>query len=78
MDDTTPKQDALSDVSDQQVAGLRFCLSVAALLAIYFNPAEPARFVPLTYSALVFYTLYIETQSLILRYLYDQASNSYN
>jgi signal transduction histidine kinase len=53
-----PKQEALGAISDRQIAGLRFFLSAVALLAIYLNPSEPDRFVPLTYTALLVYNLY--------------------
>ena len=52
------KQDVVGAISDRQFAGLRLLLSLAALFAIYFDPSEPDRFVPLTYAALLLYTLY--------------------
>src|SRR5262245_42407310 len=53
-----PRQEALGAISDRQIAGLRFFLSAIALLAIYFDPSEPHRFVPFTYLSLVVYTIY--------------------
>jgi signal transduction histidine kinase len=53
-----PGQEVLGGVTDRQVAGLRLFLSIAALLAIYVDPAEPDRFVHLTYGTLIAYTLY--------------------
>ena len=52
------KQEVLGGINDRQIAGLRVLLSVGALFAIYFDPDEPRRFVALTYTALIFYTLY--------------------
>ena len=40
------------------VAGMRLALAASALLIIYIDPAEPDRFVLLTYLVLVLYTLY--------------------
>jgi signal transduction histidine kinase len=53
-----PRQEVLGAITDRQVAGLRLFLSITALIAIYLDPSEPDRFVPLTYSALVMYALY--------------------
>jgi len=53
-----PGQEVLGAITDRQVAGLRLFLSVATLLAIYIDPADSDRFVQLTRSALIAYTLY--------------------
>jgi len=53
-----PKQKILGAITDRQISGLRFFLSTTALFAIHLDPSEPDRFVPLTYGALVIYTLY--------------------
>jgi signal transduction histidine kinase len=48
----------LGAVTDKQVAGLRLCLSLTALLAIYFDKSDPERFLPLIYALLTVYTFY--------------------
>src|SRR5262245_15969250 len=48
----------LGAVTDRQIAGLRFFLSVAALIATSLEPVEPEAFFQLTYSALTIYTIY--------------------
>src|SRR5262249_52310596 len=50
--------DILGAVTDRQIAGLRFILSVTALLTIYFDQSELDRFLPLTYAVLTVYTAY--------------------
>src|SRR5262245_22679514 len=52
------RQEILGAVTDRQIAGLRFFLSLAAFLTIYFDSAEPDRFLQLTYLALLVYTVY--------------------
>src|SRR5215475_2363809 len=52
------QMDILGAVTDRQIAGLRFFLSVTALLTIYFDQSEPDRFLPLTYAVLIVYTVY--------------------
>ena len=45
-------------VDDELVCLMRLVLAVSALVIIYLDPAEPDRIVPVTYTALVLYTLY--------------------
>ena len=45
-------------VDSRMIAGMRFVLAASALLIIYLDPSEPDRYVPITYGALVLYTLY--------------------
>jgi signal transduction histidine kinase len=45
-------------VDSRMVAAMRLVLASSALLIIYLDPSEPDRFVPITYAALVLYTLY--------------------
>jgi signal transduction histidine kinase len=45
-------------VEDRMIAGMRFVLASSALLIIWLDPVEPDRLVPVTYAALVLYTLY--------------------
>src|SRR5262245_7542196 len=62
------RQEVLGAITDRQVAGLRLFLALAALVAIYIDPAQPDRFVELTYLSLVGYTLYSATIYLIARH----------
>jgi signal transduction histidine kinase len=55
---TSNQMEILGAVTDRQIAGLRFFLSLAALVATSFEAAEPDRFFQLTYSALTIYTIY--------------------
>src|SRR5262249_42649133 len=48
----------LGAATDRQIAGLRFFLSFAALLATSVEPVAPEAFFQLTYSALTIYTVY--------------------
>jgi signal transduction histidine kinase len=45
-------------VDDEMVCLMRVVLAVSALVIVYLDPAEPNRLVPVTYAALVLYTLY--------------------
>jgi signal transduction histidine kinase len=45
-------------VDDSMIALMRLILAASALIIIYIDPAEPDRFVPVTYMALVTYTVY--------------------
>ena len=45
-------------ITDRRLAGIRVVLAAAALTAIYIDPAEPDRYVNLTYGSLVAYTIY--------------------
>src|SRR5215213_3970505 len=45
-------------VDDEMVCLMRLVLAVSALVIVYLDPAEPNRLVPVTYTALVLYTLY--------------------
>jgi len=55
------KAERLNALSDRMVAGFRLLLAGSALLAVCIDPSEPAYLVPLTCSALTFYTLYCAT-----------------
>jgi signal transduction histidine kinase len=46
---------------DDRIAALRIVLAASALLIIYIDPAEPNRYVALTYTSLVCYALYSVT-----------------
>jgi signal transduction histidine kinase len=48
----------VGSVEDRMIAGMRFVLASSALLIIWFDPVEPDRLVPVTYAALVLYSLY--------------------
>ena len=48
----------VGSVEDRMIAGIRFVLSCSALLIIHLDPVEPDRLVPVTYAALILYTLY--------------------
>lgn len=52
-------------VDDRMVCLMRLVLAVSALVIVYLDPAEPNRLVPLTYTALVLYTLYSATLYLL-------------
>lgn len=45
-------------IEDRMIAGMRLVLAASALLIIYFDPVEPDRLVPVTYAALVLYTIH--------------------
>ena len=55
------KAERLNALSDRMVAGFLLLLAGSALLAVCIDPSEPAYLVPLTCSALTFYTLYCAT-----------------
>jgi len=48
----------VGSVEDRMIAGMRFVLALSALLIIWLDPVEPDRLAPVTYAALVLYTLY--------------------
>lgn len=45
-------------VEDRMISGMRLVLASSALLIILLDPVEPDRLVPVTYAALVLYSLY--------------------
>jgi signal transduction histidine kinase len=45
-------------LDQRMIALMRLVLAAAALLVIYLDPAEPDRFVPATYGALILYVVY--------------------
>ena len=49
---------SLESVDDRMICLMRLILALSALLIIYIDPAEPDRFVAITYVALVVYSLY--------------------
>ena len=59
----------LGAVTDKQVAGLRLCLSLTALLAIYFDKSDPDRFLPLIYALLTVYTFYAALVYFVARHV---------
>lgn len=48
----------LESVDNRMIGLMRLTLALSALIIVYIDPAEPDRFVTLTYAALVFYVLY--------------------
>jgi signal transduction histidine kinase len=58
MDRLQSQLEILGAVNDRQIAGLRFFLSLAALVATSFENGAPDRFFQLTYAALTIYTIY--------------------
>lgn len=48
---------AIESVDDRMVGLMRMILALSALVIIYIDPSEPARFVALTYGALVIHSL---------------------
>src|SRR5215208_6885214 len=45
-------------VVSRMIAAMRLVLASSALLIIHLDPSEPDRYVPITYAALILYTLY--------------------
>ncbi len=49
---------SVTSLDNRMVGAMRLALAASALLIIYIDPSEPDRLVPLTYGALILYTLY--------------------
>lgn len=49
---------SLESVDDRMIGLMRLILALSALIIIYIDPAEPDRFVAITYGALLAYTFY--------------------
>lgn len=50
--------ESLESITPRRICLMRFVLSLSALAVTYLDPSEPARFVTLTYAALLSYTAY--------------------
>ncbi len=48
----------LEAVDSRMISTMRLVLAFSALMIIYLDPSEPDRLVPITYTALILYTLY--------------------
>jgi signal transduction histidine kinase len=57
-----------SPLEGRMIARMRLILASSALLIIFIDPAEPDRYVALTYTTLVLYTLYSAALYLFARY----------
>ena len=59
------EQDAITSIDTRMIRLMRLVLALSALVIIYLDPAEPARLVALTYSALACYCLFSLTLYLL-------------
>lgn len=55
---TTTGRAGADSIDDRLITQMRFILALLALLIIYFDPSEPDRYVPVTYTTLILYTVY--------------------
>lgn len=71
---STSSSGASGYIETRMVSWMRLVLASSALLIIFIDPAEPDRFVELTYATLVLYTIYSATVYLISRRQYRLSS----
>ena len=56
-------------IEDERIlAAARAVLAISSLVALYFDPAEPSRYIPLAYGLLVLYSVYSCGLSVLLRF----------